>query len=553
MVWNMSSRSLVYRSSILSAAPLLSLALDPKLPRVAIGSADGKLRIFDLEHPAFRCLQTLDVDAWLRREESKQIELQKSQAAVASAADNKVISSKKMWKNGTIITTSHTHSCVILISLTSSEYDPMSMRAIDAAANEIIGSSNATTESNDIGRPLLSLSFIYHSDTSSLVGSTQSRALSSASVPSPLLVMTSYSLLLIDTATCSVQGSVWFTQEQMLTMQRKAFHQLSAIDQIGFVGNATFSERRSRVDIVIASAFAPQLSLIELDFAPKSSLSGLPAVDESDQSDDDTSSVTFDDGSDDETNASDLASISVFARDMDEWSQDSPLRNASFVAAQPQGIVILRCNSTNFVFFLTPMFIIADKSTGKKSKGVVQSKPVTFHSRVKSSGYGSVAPVRTMFGKKLPVKPKAKPVSPDERSYPVDCDMLNNFQKQHSVLPAPLHGGAILKASYSHDATRVLSCSMDGTARITKLPIAKHKGDGVQLVGHSGPVRDACFSCDSSLVATASADRTVRVWRGQGAEAAMVISNMVQNRSSVATATSSSVSDVASVSFFFLV
>jgi WD40 repeat protein len=51
-----------------------------------------------------------------------------------------------------------------------------------------------------------------------------------------------------------------------------------------------------------------------------------------------------------------------------------------------------------------------------------------------------------------------------------------------------------------------------------------------QLVGHTGPVRDACFNRDNSLIATASSDRTVRLWQpNMRSEAVMCINTRVQN------------------------
>ena len=53
---------MLYQSSILSASPLTSLAIDPSYPRMATGSGDGVVRFFDLSSlPACRCLQVVDV------------------------------------------------------------------------------------------------------------------------------------------------------------------------------------------------------------------------------------------------------------------------------------------------------------------------------------------------------------------------------------------------------------------------------------------------------------------------------------------------------------
>jgi WD40 repeat protein len=83
-----------------------------------------------------------------------------------------------------------------------------------------------------------------------------------------------------------------------------------------------------------------------------------------------------------------------------------------------------------------------------------------------------------------------------------------------------------MRVAFAPDATRVLTASTDGTARITKIPFSRYLGDGVQLIGHTAPVRDCTFSRDAALVATASADRTVRVWRA-GGETCFTISTQI--------------------------
>lgn len=49
------------QSTILTAAALTSIAVDPSYLRVAVGAADGVVRFFDLASaPACRCLQVSD-------------------------------------------------------------------------------------------------------------------------------------------------------------------------------------------------------------------------------------------------------------------------------------------------------------------------------------------------------------------------------------------------------------------------------------------------------------------------------------------------------------
>lgn len=90
--------------------------------------------------------------------------------------------------------------------------------------------------------------------------------------------------------------------------------------------------------------------------------------------------------------------------------------------------------------------------------------PVTFHRKVKSSGYGMVQPpVRLGHAKPAPVR-VTKPAPPSAllarhvasmRQYPLDCAPPAAPQPQHA-LPgnAPLHSGAIVRLAFSGEASR---------------------------------------------------------------------------------------------------
>jgi WD40 repeat protein len=71
------------------------------------------------------------------------------------------------------------------------------------------------------------------------------------------------------------------------------------------------------------------------------------------------------------------------------------------------------------------------------------------------------------------------------------------------------HSQEVNHARFNHDGTRVVTASVDETARIwdsrTGKPLA-------ELIGHGGPVLHAEFNPDGSRVVTASADGTARVW-----------------------------------------
>jgi WD40 repeat protein len=71
------------------------------------------------------------------------------------------------------------------------------------------------------------------------------------------------------------------------------------------------------------------------------------------------------------------------------------------------------------------------------------------------------------------------------------------------------HIGGVVSAAFSPDGQRVVTASLDGTARVWR---TDGKGEPLVLKGHSGGVRRAAFSPDGERVVTASMDKTARIW-----------------------------------------
>ena len=67
----------------------------------------------------------------------------------------------------------------------------------------------------------------------------------------------------------------------------------------------------------------------------------------------------------------------------------------------------------------------------------------------------------------------------------------------------------VYSAAFSTDATRVVTASVDKTARVWDAASGKLI---VSLEGHECPVYSAAFSTDATRVVTASDDKTARVW-----------------------------------------
>ena len=76
---------------------------------------------------------------------------------------------------------------------------------------------------------------------------------------------------------------------------------------------------------------------------------------------------------------------------------------------------------------------------------------------------------------------------------------------------AALHGheGSVQSACFSPDGARIVTASWDRTARLWDAATGQEL---VALRGHEGLVLSACFSPDGARIVTASYDRTARIW-----------------------------------------
>ncbi|WP_437915025.1 protein kinase [Sorangium sp. So ce302] len=98
---------------------------------------------------------------------------------------------------------------------------------------------------------------------------------------------------------------------------------------------------------------------------------------------------------------------------------------------------------------------------------------------------------------------------------------LARFALQRGVARTVLtEPGAIVRAAFSPDGKRIVTASLDGSARIWR---ADGAGEPVVLRGHQDRLAWAAFSPDGRRVVTASYDRTARVWSADGAGEPIVL------------------------------
>jgi len=187
-----------------------------------------------------------------------------------------------------------------------------------------------------------------------------------------------------------------------------------------------------------------------------------------------------------------------------------------------------------------------------KKSGKILNQPVTFHSRIKSSGYGQspqgalekmekkrkeknlaiarerqketlsrsvTAPARSgasaSTGGTAGANAAASNV-PRLRRYPVDCAAITVHQA-HNQFTAASMAGPLHRVSFNGDGSLFGVATSDSTVSTLKAPISRFGGDGTFYMSHNGPVTNIQFShqrtAEKQLVLSSSTDGTARLWR----------------------------------------
>lgn len=146
-----------------------------------------------------------------------------------------------------------------------------------------------------------------------------------------------------------------------------------------------------------------------------------------------------------------------------------------------------------FFLHLPSSFIYSGVGSAMKKKPLLQDKPVVFHSRIRSSGYGN-SPSLLGGGQKSKSRPAGgglaaagagwarrttsgtrRSPTPLLKQYPVDCGPLIRHQIANDPLPSSEVCPPLLHVAYGGDAQSLATASMDGTVHLYRLPVAKHK------------------------------------------------------------------------------
>jgi hypothetical protein len=162
----------------------------------------------------------------------------------------------------------------------------------------------------------------------------------------------------------------------------------------------------------------------------------------------------------------------------------------------------------------------------KSNKGEIIDQPVTFHSRIKSSGYGVADVAGNRWKQKKQINTTTSSSSSQYRSksaprnstttdrttiasrlrmYPRDCGPLTQIQEYNNYPPpvSNIHQVPIMKLNFSGDGTMIGVVSAGNDVGTLRTPLGKYKGDGMCLLlllaQHTDISRVLVLSCRSLL------------------------------------------------------
>ncbi|KAG7391339.1 WD repeat-containing protein 27 [Phytophthora pseudosyringae] len=474
-IWDLAARALWFQSTVLSAFSILSVALNPVNGDAAFGFADGSVKVFALLDGYAKELTAFNVENYVRKA------LRRKQESEREARREKpqVISSLPPWARSQNAQRSTTSVGAIA-----------SYGSVDRPGQSDL---NDEDEINvDVSCPVLSMKYVCADRTvPKFSTSTKAQQFSShqdrelldykqflvVGVPGYLLSVNAYSF----------EIGIVHDFQQSLERTRQPLDPICVAKDFCLY----HPPRSDNLHCGVISAFQPCFTMLNI---------ATPSSDTSWQS---------------TGNQAEVSAISAYQISLTE-ERPACHDNNERVSVIPQGPP-----PKDSVLNVPPLSAMKTPPKGAKSL----DKPVAFHTRIKSSGYGSSS---TPFAaRRTPPKSrsKARKSLADSRAkgsstsvdsylkeYPTNCGLLQHYQPKHALPPKTLHQGAILHIEYSGDAKWLATSGNDRVAQVCKLPFSRFGGEGNVFVGHDQAVRAIHWSQNDRTLVTVGSDKTSRLW-----------------------------------------
>jgi WD40 repeat protein len=495
-VWGIATSTLLYQSTIISASPFISLAMNPVHESFAIGSTDGMVRVYDMaDGHDFRCLHHLNISKLLRRRDT-------SSQTTKNSSDGPVTISR--WRRPDEVGTPDTTAAAGEAEISSS--------VLGLTYTYCGATSNHSTQ---YSVPSL-LTHCNDSVVSELLSATPT-----------LFVGVTGAILQLD-ATSLEPASVVSLQEAVIT---RSSSERGGRKTLTLASNVTFGQSSSvqaKVWCIVGKLFRNEVDILSAwpsscEETTIGSSQGqwqcqqTPASRSSDVSNGSNSSCSsdvwwrtvkdddvVDDDIGDATDASGPRILSVLSSS--PLVPNSPLKadlqpKLSQPKPQPSANGRAKPGSLN------------------KKGQIVDKQPLTFQTKIKSSGYSSSGPRSAMFQPKLKpsIKSSKSPSasktslasSAKDSEYPLDSEPPLNPQLIIDVAERPT---AINSLCFS-ERGKNMACALSNTTAAIFSCQRKHSVVSQSTVaGHSQSVTAANWSHDGKLLVTSSEDRTANVW-----------------------------------------
>ncbi|OWZ22628.1 hypothetical protein PHMEG_0002640 [Phytophthora megakarya] len=475
-IWDVAERTLWFQSAVLSAISILSIALNPVNGDAAFGFADGSVKVFAMLDGYAKELATLNVQNFVQKSlRRRQVRMHAADRDARRDKPN-VISSLPLWARSKNAQRS-----------TTSVITPVRNGSLDFPGQpDPIDDDELSTE---VSCPVLSMKYLclsrpgsQHTDSRNelqfsahrdqeLIDDVQFIAVG---VPGYLLSVNAYSFEI------RIVHNFQQTLEKMDSV-RQVFDPICVAKDFCL----NYSSRSNVLYCGVMSAFQPCFTMLETTYC----------------------------ATDSSNNGNQVAEIDPTRTSIEERCDLN--NNSERVSIIPRGPP-----PKQSVLNTPPLS--SKKTPPKGAKNL--DKPVTFHTRIKSSGYGSSAPFgsrrtppksRAISGKSYSSRAKSSlstSTSAYLKEYPTNCGLLQHYQPKHALPPKTLHQGAILHIEYSSDAKWLATSGNDRVAQVCKLPFCRFGGEGNVFVGHDQAVRAVHWSQNDQMLVTVGSDKTSRLW-----------------------------------------
>lgn len=474
-IWDLQAKSLLFQSAVLSAFPIFSLALNPVNGDACFGFGDGTIRIFALHETHAREQAILNVESHIRKQ-TRKIERQEKINDIMRDSPN-VVSSLPPWARSE--RASETAQIQALVSSGSNV-----RLSYNIASDRLLTDDN----SGEVACPILGMQYLcvdlIHSERDSATLSFNTHK------SRELLDREQYLLVAVPNYVVSI-NAFSYEMRTLQDLQVPISTQDASLDAVAVAKEVSFhgADGSDMIFVGIASAFSPCFTMM-------------------------CASVNHDRP---ETSPMSRVNIETFASNQAGENPHS-LSSSSF-----ERVSVIASGPPPKESVLNLPSLSTSKAKSKKKGGQSLDQPITFRTRIKSSGYGTSNPfgipnysqrpsiAERKTGKAIVSRPKAS-VESFLKEYPVECGLLQHHQTKHDLPPKILHDGAIHHIEYSADAKWLASAGNDKIALVSKLPFSRFQGDGNVFAGHEHTVRSIHWSQNNHMVVTTSNDKTSRVW-----------------------------------------